>query len=389
MTRPLLSVVVSHPIQYHAPLYRRLAKSDVLDLHVHFLSSHGVKESFDAGFGQAVRFDVPLTEGFSHSWHANLGPSRQPSKFLGQVHPQILSGRVVQGDVILMHGYAQASMWFVAADARRRKIPYMLRGESRIDTETRLGPAQLRLKHATVGRLVRNAAVCLPIGGPNRDFYRAYRVPLDRLVDAPYSVDNEYFSARRDLVQGERSDRLADFGLDPALRTVIYAGKMVPWKRPADVLEAAGRLQGSVNLLMVGSGELLPKLKARYAGVSNVAFPGFLNQSELRDAYCLSDVSVLPSDFEPWGLTVNESMAAGCVPLASRAVGCAEDLVAPVSDGVFAVGDIAGLAVGLKRALRIAGQADTATEVRKRVDQFDIESTAQGIERGVERALSL
>ena len=379
-------MVVSHPIQYHAPLYRRLAQSDVLGLQVHFLSRHGIAESYDPGFGQAVRFDVPLTEGFDHTWHRNLGPASQPSRFWGQVHPQILGGRVLTGDVILMHGYAQASMWMVAADARRRGVPYMLRGESRIDTEARLSPTRLAVKRATVGPLVRNAAVCLPIGAPNRDFYLSYGVPAGRLVDAPYSVDNSYFASRRTVVQSERSTRLAALGLDPSLPTVIFAGKMVPWKRPEDVLRAVSLLELPINVLMVGSGDLLDELRDRYGSLPHVAFAGFLNQSELRDAYCLSDISILPSEFEPWGLTVNESMASGCLPLASSAVGSADDLVRTTTDGVFDVGDVAGIAEGLDRVTRMIGRGDVADAVAEHVARFDIERTARGIERATEQA---
>lgn len=59
-----LGFVVSHPIQYHAPLFRRLDRSDIIDLEVLFLSRHGVVESYDAGFDAKIAYDVPLLDGF-------------------------------------------------------------------------------------------------------------------------------------------------------------------------------------------------------------------------------------------------------------------------------------------------------------------------------------
>ena len=74
-------------------------------------------------------------------------------------------------------------------------------------------------------------------------------------------------------------------------------------------------------------------------------FTGFVNQSELPALYAASDVFVLPSENEPWGLAVNEAMCASLPVVVSREVGCAPDLVRDGVNGYTpAAGDIAGLA---------------------------------------------
>ena len=56
-------------------------------------------------------------------------------------------------------------------------------------------------------------------------------------------------------------------------------------------------------------------------------------QAELPRYYDLADVLVLPSEWEPWGLVVNEAMSAGCAMMASDRVAAAADLVHPGENG--------------------------------------------------------
>jgi glycosyltransferase involved in cell wall biosynthesis len=60
---------------------------------------------------------------------------------------------------------------------------------------------------------------------------------------------------------------------------------------------------------------------------------------------------VLPSEYEPFAVVVNESMCCGCPVVTSDCVGAAPDLVAPVAPQfVFPRGDIEALANILKAA---------------------------------------
>jgi glycosyltransferase involved in cell wall biosynthesis len=61
--------------------------------------------------------------------------------------------------------------------------------------------------------------------------------------------------------------------------------------------------------------------------------------------YKASDVLVLPSDFEPWALVINEAAAAGMAVVASSVVGAAAELVRDGVNGrVFPPGDLRALA---------------------------------------------
>src|SRR5665811_1535881 len=59
-----LAYLVTHPIQYQAPLLRRIAADPGIDLTVFFCSDFSLRSYKDAGFGVNVEWDVPLTEGY-------------------------------------------------------------------------------------------------------------------------------------------------------------------------------------------------------------------------------------------------------------------------------------------------------------------------------------
>ena len=114
---------------------------------------------------------------------------------------------------------------------------------------------------------------------------------------------------------------------------------------------------------------------------SNVVFTGFVNQTELPDLYAASDVFVLPSEHEPWGLAVNEAMCAGLPIVVSHEVGCVADLVSDDVNGFTpAAGDIESLALALRRLIEDAalrrrqGQASLA-----RIAQWGYPQCLEGI----------
>src|SRR5262249_39282768 len=126
-------------------------------------------------------------------------------------------------------------------------------------------------------------------------------------------------------------------------------------KRPGDLLAAARRLRETADIpftvVMVGSGELEPELRVycEQHRLDNVIFTGFVNQADLPALYSASDIFVLPSQDEPWGLAVNEAMCAGLPIIVSRDVGCAVDLVKDDVNGFTpAAGDIEGLTGALQ-----------------------------------------
>src|ERR1700751_661305 len=63
-----LAYLVSHPIQYQAPMLRRIAQEPDIDLTVLFGSDFSVRGYKDEGFGVGVKWDVPLLDGYRYEF---------------------------------------------------------------------------------------------------------------------------------------------------------------------------------------------------------------------------------------------------------------------------------------------------------------------------------
>src|SRR5664280_3892135 len=218
MSRARLGIVVTHPIQYQVPLFRHLAARSSVEPLVFFLSEHGLGESFDPGFGRAVKYDVPLLGGYEHRMVRNRSPKPAVDTPWGTFNPSLPALiRRSHVDALLVHGYSNISHWLAYATAGGSGIPYLLRGESRPDQGGVHG-AKMMVKRRLIQPLVRNAGACLAIGEENREFYSPYGAQPDRIFFAPYSVDTEHFFMAGAVAVGQQG--VHRFGKSLSIRGV-------------------------------------------------------------------------------------------------------------------------------------------------------------------------
>jgi glycosyltransferase involved in cell wall biosynthesis len=376
-----LAIVETHPIQYKAPLFRKLAADPRLDLKVFFAMVPDAAQQ-GAGFGVAFEWDAPLLAGYPHEVLANRAKRPSVTAFAGCDTPGIYGRlRALRPDAVLVNGWVAKTCLQALWACKRLGIPCLVRGEANL-----LRP-RAAWKHALHGLLLRQYAGWLAIGSANREFYRFHRCPEARIFWVPYAVDNDFFAAQAIARSGKRRELRAAFGLPADAVVFLFAGKLEAKKRPADLLAAVARLpadlKSRVNVLIAGDGSLRDDCERR-ARAENlpVAFAGFLNQSRLPDAYAAADVLVLPSDAgETWGLVVNEAMASGRPAVLSRAAGCCADLVVENETGrSFECGDVAALADVLAGYARDpAAAARHGAAAAERVRAFGLDAAAAGI----------
>ena len=386
-----LVILNSHPIQYFAPLYRKLAAEPQIHLTVYYCSLQGASEYNDAGFGAVVRWDTPLLEGYDWKLLPNAGGAPDISHFWGLRNYSIIRTlAATRPDAILIHGHNYATNVLALAAARLLGVPVLMRGETHLGLyrSTRRRAA----RSIVVGTLYRRmCALCLPIGTSNHEFYRSLGIPENRLVRAPYSVDNEYFASMTELYRSERDRVRRTMGVGPRDTLFLFASKFIARKRPTDILRAyqqVSRTRNNVALALVGSGSDEAELR-RYAAdqrLERVHFLGFRNQSELPELYAASDVFVLPSENEPWGLVINEAMASGLPIVASREIGAVPDLVRDGINGfTFPAGDVLRLANALGTlADNAALRTSMGAESRAVISHWGLEETVAGIRRALD-----
>lgn len=399
--RVRLAYLVSHPIQYQAPLLRRIAQEPDIDLTVLFGSSFSVSGYQDQGFGVDVKWDVPLLDGYRYEF-LPAARDRSEVSILSPLNYGILSRlRGHSGeprrrfDALWVHGYATVNAIHGMIVAKALGIPVLLRAEPWLKDRER-GLLRLAAKDCFFTILRQLVDGVLPIGTLNAAYWSRYlgdRVPQSRM---PYAVDNEYFQQRREQARSDRTALQAELRLDPTRPVILFASKLQQRKRCADLLEAYLRLSPAPGiephpyLLIVGDGEERAALehRASQTGFDCIRFCGFRNQSELPGFFDLATVFVLPSQHEPWGLIVNEVMNAGRAVIVSDDVGCGPDLITDGVEGhIFPVGDIDALASALRRVL---ASPETAAAMGQRgletIRAWSFEQDIRGLRQALARA---
>ncbi|RSL15056.1 glycosyltransferase involved in cell wall biosynthesis [Edaphobacter aggregans] len=392
-----LAYLVSHPIQYQAPLLRRISEEPDIDLTVFFGSSFSVREYTDKGFGVGVKWDVSLLHGYRYEFL----PTIRDGQRTGMTCPMnygILSrlrgnGRKPRFDALWVHGYSTVNAMHAILAAKSLGIPVLLRAESWLKDRKRSGRklAVKRLFFKGLGELVDGA---MPIGTLNAAYWRHYLGDDFPLFPFPYAVDNDYFQRRSREARDGRAKLLEELQLEPGRPVILFASKLQSRKRCGDLLEAYRNLtigpshKAPPYLVIVGDGQERAELesRAKASGLDGVRFCGFRNQSELPGFFDLATVFVLPSRHEPWGLIVNEVMNAGRAVIVSDDVGCQPDLVTDGVEGcVFRAGDVTSLTDALRRVL---ATPETAMRMGERgLERIRTWSFEEDI-RGVRQALA-
>ncbi len=372
--------------------------SDGINLEVWYLCDQGVNDRRDAEFGKSFAWDLPMLEGYAYRFlnipNWNL---RQPftMRLRQSLRPLFEQTNATH---LWVEGWRFPAFWQAVLQAKRSGIEVWCRGES--NDLSPAPPAPKRwLKTVLLGWFFRQIDAFLCIGSANRRLYLKSAVPKARLMSAPYCVDNERFRAQAAEKREQRTVIKNAWNIPDDAFCVLFAGKLIPKKRPLDLvaalelLAAKGKRQ-KFHLLVVGSGELEQAIRARCAvayeaggGQSAlrsdavaVSFTGFLNQSKICGAYVAADCLVLPSDTgETWGLVVNEAMAAATPCVVSDSCGCAEDLVVPIDPRLqYGCGNIAELA----RALQcVAAARPPAESIEHVIDTHGIRHTVDTVQR--------
>lgn len=352
-----LAILISHPVQYFAPLFRRLAEQPEIDLTVLYCSLQGATTMNDPGFGVSFAWDTPLLEGYRYKelknyWHGDL------KGFFSCINPGVISG-IMKGayDAIIIFGWGAFTYWLAFAGARLAGVPWMLFGDTNVLQEDGKRGFKGSLRKLLLTSLFDSTAAFLATGTFNRMFYERMGAPRTRCFDAPMGIDNDFYGRRAQIAKMHREEIRQRYGIPPDLTLLLFSGKLVSHKRPQDLLGALAVLQPHfprLGVAFAGDGVLRNNLQSESARrkLANVYFLGFRNQSELPEIYASADCLVLPSSYEPKGLVVNEAMACGLPVIVSNRTGVwgPGDILRDGENGfVYPCGNINALAEAVQK----------------------------------------
>jgi len=161
-------------------------------------------------------------------------------------------------------------------------------------------------------------------------------IPNHKIAIGYSVVDNSHFGSQPGVEKENILLCVARFSDEKNLINLIKAFK-------------ASVLSREWTLKIVGGGPLKDLLINEIGGNLNIQLSEWLSYEALPFLYAHSKFFVLPSKFEPWGLVVNEAMAAGLPVALSSQCGCMPDLVGDTNVFIFDAEDLVDISLVLNK----------------------------------------
>jgi len=319
--KPVL-FIIERPTPQRAPVLNELHNRGVA---IHVVYVHG--DAAEQGWGN-VRLDHP---------HEFADGSRE-------TRATTIASRIRHGaySALVSMGYRGSLRASALTAARLTRLPIAMRFDTN-QLQIEASDIYRRFARRTSMRfLIPRSASAWAIGSQNERFWRE-EVGLRTIVSIPYEVpvlpgDVDAYSFSR--VRNS----------DPKRLRFLYVGRLTSIKKVDDAIAAfMNTHHPGWSLRIVGSGPDEQRLRRQAANDTRISFVGSQTYSELGAHFERSDVLLLPSAGEPWGLVVNEALGYALRVIASDQVGAAYDLVTPENGEVYPVGDIGAMTRALDR----------------------------------------
>src|SRR5262249_15695894 len=237
-----LAIIVSHPIQYYAPLYQRLARRDDLSIKVFFTWHDGLAPVADHGFRTPLIWDIPLTEGYESQRVPNLSSDPGTHHFFGLRNPSLID-RVKAWNPAVVHITCWAwlaQLWGMRA-FHKMGTEVLFRGDSHL-LDGIPNCARWQLKRAFLKRVFSWPSGFLVVGQANRAYYESFGVAPDRLISCTHSIDVARFAQPTDRYEDEARLWRRQLNISDDRRGLLFAGKFKHKKRALELMaHAPGR----------------------------------------------------------------------------------------------------------------------------------------------------
>ena len=242
--------------------------------------------------------------------------------------PAAVKREIRNFDIIHLHNIRTFQNIIIHHYARKYGIPYVLQAHGSLVTffQKRW---QKRIFDVTCGqRILRDAAKLLAVTPIEAEQYRNTGASEDKIEVIPNGLDLSEFENL-----AERGEFRRKHGLSDDQRIILFLGRIHRTKG-LDLLTRAftdlSKVLNNIKLVIIGPDDgYLPALKKLIADLgigSEVLFTGHLYGKDKMEAYVDTDVFVLPSVYEIFGITILEALACGTPVIVTDRCGIADVL---------------------------------------------------------------
>ena len=318
MNRKKALVVASYPAPYRVGVFKKL--SEVYDLDVFFDTCKNENRNPDwfCKSGE-VSFEI-------------LDNEQAVSKF------ENVLKNIKNYDFLLAYDPARKPCIKAVTKCRLSGVPYFVNNDG----------ALIRKSNFIKGLIKRfifgGAKLCFGSSKSSDEYFLMNGVKKESLRRHNFTSLNDEDILKERISNEEKKTLKTELDLNIDKIYVITVGQFIERKGFDLLLEAWNKLDGkNAELIIVGGGDDRPKYEAFIAEnkLTNVTIIDFLAKEALYDYYKASDIFILPTREDVWGLVVNEAMACGLPVVSSDNCVAAQELIEQGENGfIYPVYDI-------------------------------------------------
>jgi len=319
---------------YREGLFREISNLPGIELRVYYCSgkSPGRKWKIKpSGYNYKVLRGITLGKSF----HINIG----------------IITRLIKDspDVLVVGGYSYPTAVIAIFVAKLLKIPLILwSATSLLEKEYKPRKIKERIKFKTKKFLIGLSSKYLVPGKRARKYIQQFGAPSNKIFIMRNSFDFNFFKKNSNLSSDQIKDIKDKLNIQEK-ELIIYTGRLKKEKGLKVLLKAYKEikpLNKKIGLLVIGNGPQKKELEMFCSKnkLKGAYFLGFKQKKDLPKLYGISNLFVLPSYKDTWGMVVNEAMACGLPVITTDKVGASYDLICSDKNGlVVKAGDVDAL----------------------------------------------
>ena len=209
-------------------------------------------------------------------------------------------------DIIVVGVYSTPTGMQAVRYLKKHKIPYFINCDGGI-----ISYGEKKFKKRLKTYLIGGAEGYLSTGAASDEYLIYYGAEREKIYHYPFTSLSEKDIAERPLTMEEKKNLRETLGISDK-KMIITVGNFIPRKGFDILLRAAGRMTQDYGIYIVGGEETEEYKSIRMSlGLKNIHYVPFMEKKKLLKYYRASDLFVLPTREDIWGLVINEAMATG------------------------------------------------------------------------------
>jgi len=277
-------------------------------------------------------------------------------------------------DLAIAYEYATPTSMLFLLLCRLKGLPYLINCDGAfIERHT--------VKDLIKRFFIRGAAACLANGAHARAYFLHHGAKAERIHSHHFTSLYESDILPAVPEPAEKARLRSELGWAGYAKIVITVGRFIPSKRIDVLISAWAAMPSDWLCVIVGSGELEPEYRRQMAQLflANIRLPGHQDSAALKRMYMASDLFVLPTESDVWGLVVNEALASGLpVVTTDKCIAGLELLAAARNGAIVPTGQPGPLAETMKALLLDEDRLrEASAQALESIRDYTYESVAQ------------